>query len=193
MNTRSSIETEVVGTSEYLSKNIYFEMFMEAQGYKLWSNILAEDNESTIQMSKNCRDSCTSTSKHIAIKYFWVTDQIKNGNIKIVHCPTKQMIADFFTKPLQGALFHLFRNGIMGWAYISTVYLAYVVTKERVGNNKNEANGNKVNKTEENLVTTMQAVSKKKSYAKAVKMQNERVKEQRDSAYGLNEDKDIIN
>ena len=99
MNTRSSIETEVVGTSEYLSKNIYFEMFMEAQGYKLRSNIFAKDNESTIQMSKNCRDSCTSTSKHIAIKYFGVTDQIKNGNIK--HCPTKQMIADFFTKPLQ--------------------------------------------------------------------------------------------
>ena len=167
-------------------------MFMEAQGYKLWSNILAEDNESTIQMSKNCRDSCTSTSKHIAIKYFGVTDQIKNGNIKIVHCPTKQMIADFFTKPLQGASFHLFRNVIIGWAHISIVYSAYVVTKERVGNNKNEANGNKVNKTEENLVTTMQAVSKKKSYAEAVKMQNERVKEQRDSAYGFNEDKDII-
>jgi len=33
MNTRSSTETEVVGNSEYLPKNIYFEMFMEAQGY----------------------------------------------------------------------------------------------------------------------------------------------------------------
>ena len=80
MNTRSSTETEVVGTSEYLSKHIYFEMFMEAQGYKLKSNILAEDNESTIRMSKNGRESCTSNSKHIAIKYFWVTDRIKNGN-----------------------------------------------------------------------------------------------------------------
>ena len=48
MNTRSSTETEVVGTSEYLPKNIYFELFMEAQGYKLQRNVLAEDNESTI-------------------------------------------------------------------------------------------------------------------------------------------------
>jgi len=101
MNTRSSTESEVVGTSEYLPKNIFFEMFMEAQGYKLESNTLAEDNESTIKMSKNGKSSCTSNSKHISIKYFWVTDRIKNGNITIVHCPAKQMIADYFTKPLQ--------------------------------------------------------------------------------------------
>ena len=69
MNTRSSTKTKVVGTSEYLPKNMYFKMFMEAQGYKLKTNVLAEDNESTIRMSNNGRDSCTSNSKHIAIKY----------------------------------------------------------------------------------------------------------------------------
>ena len=60
MNTRSSTETEVVGTNEYLPKNIYFKMFIEVQGYKLKTNVLAEDNESTIRMSNNGRDSCTS-------------------------------------------------------------------------------------------------------------------------------------
>ena len=86
MNTRSSTQAEVVvGTNEYLPKNIYFKtMFIEAQGYKLKTNVLAEDNKSTIQMSNNGRDSCTSNSKHIAIKYFWVTGRIKNGNIEIV-------------------------------------------------------------------------------------------------------------
>lgn len=33
MNTRSSTETEHVGTNEYLPKKIYFEMFMKEQGY----------------------------------------------------------------------------------------------------------------------------------------------------------------
>jgi hypothetical protein len=33
MNTRSSTETEHVGTSEYLPKAIFFELFMTAQGY----------------------------------------------------------------------------------------------------------------------------------------------------------------
>jgi len=40
MNTRSSTECDHVGTREYLPKNIYFEMFMEGQGYKLKMNVL---------------------------------------------------------------------------------------------------------------------------------------------------------
>ena len=170
MNMRSSTETEEVGTSEYLPKNIYFKMFMEAQGYTLKSNILAEDNESTIWMSKNGRESCTSNSKHIAIKYFWVTDRIKNGNIEIVHCPTKQMVSNYFTKPLQGALFYMFQNVIMGWVHISTVYSGYAASKEHVGNNENEVKCDKnkyVKKkayvNNESLDATSQAVKKKKS------------------------------
>ena len=132
MNTRSSTECEQVGTSEYLPKNIYFEMFMEGQGYKLKSNILCKDNESEIKLIKNGTDSCTWNSKHIAIKFFWVTDRIKNGNIEVQHCPTKQMIADYFSKPVQGALFHLFRGVIMGWAHISSIFEGYVPSEERV-------------------------------------------------------------
>ena len=43
MNTRSSTETEHVGTSEYLPKPIFFELFMKAQGYKP-KLTLAKDN-----------------------------------------------------------------------------------------------------------------------------------------------------
>ena len=132
MNSRSSTETEQIGTSEYLPKNIYFEMFMEGQGYKLKSNILCKDNSSEIKLIKNGSDSCTWNSKHIAVKYFWVTDRIKNGNIQVQYCPTKQMIADYMSKPLQGALFHLFRNIIMGWSQISSVFEGYVPPEERV-------------------------------------------------------------
>jgi len=100
MNRRSSTETGQIGTSEYLPKNIYFEMFMEGQGYKLKSNTLCKDNSSEIKLIKNGTDSCTWNSKHIAVKYFWVTDRIKNGNIQVKYCPTKQMIADYMSKPL---------------------------------------------------------------------------------------------
>ena len=118
MNTRSSTETEhVAGTSEYLPKPIFFELFMNAQGYK--PNItLAKDNESEIRMLLNGKESCTANSKHVAIKYFWSTDRIKRGRMKVKYCPTQKMVADYMSKPLQGSLFQLFRKVIMGWAHI---------------------------------------------------------------------------
>jgi hypothetical protein len=45
------------------------------------------------------------------------------------------MIADYMSKPLQGKLFHLFRNVIMGWAHINTLYDFFGTNEERVENN----------------------------------------------------------
>ena len=49
----------------------------------------------------------------VAIQYFFVTDRVKRKDIVIKHCPTADMIVDFFTKPLQGALFHRIQNIIL--------------------------------------------------------------------------------
>jgi hypothetical protein len=43
--------------------------------------------------------------------YYQLVDK---GNISFVWCPTRDMIGDFMTKPLQGALFWKFRDQIMG-------------------------------------------------------------------------------
>ena len=48
------------------------------------------------------------------IRYFYVTEQVRNKAIHITHCPTEEMVADFFTKPLQGSLFIKMRNYVMG-------------------------------------------------------------------------------
>ena len=53
-------------------------------------------------------------SKHIHIRYYLNTNWIKEKEFKIVYCPTGEMIADFFTKPLQGAQFVKFRDTILG-------------------------------------------------------------------------------
>ena len=39
------------------------------------------------------------------------------------YCPTQEMLADFFTKPLQGALFNRFRRVLMGYEHISSLHL----------------------------------------------------------------------
>ena len=48
------------------------------------------------------------------IRYFYVSNHIRNKTLSLKHCPTEEMIADYFTKPLQGALFIRLRNHIMG-------------------------------------------------------------------------------
>ena len=114
-------ETEHVGTSKYLPKQIFFELFMGAQGYKPHL-ILAKDNKSEIRMLVNRKASCTSNSKHVMIKYFWCTDHIKKGKISVHYCPTEIMLADYMSKLLQGKVFILFRNVLMGWPHISTLF-----------------------------------------------------------------------
>ena len=42
-----------------------------------------------------------------------MTDRVKAGELKVDYCPTDQMIADFFTKPLQGSKFQKFHDLIV--------------------------------------------------------------------------------
>ena len=53
-------------------------------------------------------------TRHVKIKYFFVTDKVKGNEVNIVHYPTADMVADFYTKPLQGKLFTTHRNAILG-------------------------------------------------------------------------------
>ena len=121
LNTKSSTEAEVVGVSDYLPFNIWVRMFMEDQGYKLKENILYQDNESAIKLESNGRMSAGQKSRHINIRHFFITDRVKAGEVTVKYCPTEAMLADFFTKPLQGGLFHRFRDVIMGWKPISSL------------------------------------------------------------------------
>ena len=107
--------------SEYLPYIIWYMLFLGAQGYTIEHNVLFQDNESAIKMETNGRNSCTGNSRHIEIKYFWVKDRVDKKEIKIQYCPTGLMLADYFTKALQGSLFVKFRNIIMGYSHIDEI------------------------------------------------------------------------
>ena len=49
----------------------------------------------------------------------------------MTYCLTYLMVADYFTKPLQGRMFTLFRNVIMGYTHISKL-IELIPIKERV-------------------------------------------------------------
>ena len=87
---------------------------MKAQDYDVVENIIFQDNKSAILLEKNGKTSSGRRTKHIIIRYFFVTDRINKGDVSVEWCPTDDMTGDFSTKPNQGALFRRFRDLIMG-------------------------------------------------------------------------------
>ena len=134
LNTKCSTEAEFVGASDYLPNTLWVKMFLEAQGYKIQESFFEQDNESAIKLEKNGRISAGPKSRHINIRYFWIKDRSVDEGITIRHCPTLEMLGDFFTKPLQGNLFRTFRNVLLGAAHIDTLTASSLATaEERVG------------------------------------------------------------
>ena len=105
INTKSSTETELVGASDYLPYALWFLYFMQEQGFSVKRKILLKDNQSTVKLLKNGKSSAGKQLRHINIWYFWITNHVKQEKKGIEYCPTGTMLADFFTKPLQGSLF----------------------------------------------------------------------------------------
>eukprot|EP00957_Ditylum_brightwellii_P074718 5679266-Ditylum_brightwellii.AAC.1 len=65
---------------------------MEAQRYKVSDNIVYQDNESAIRLEKNGKGSSSKRTRHIDIRYFFVTDRIEAGDLTTEYCPTGMMI-----------------------------------------------------------------------------------------------------
>jgi hypothetical protein len=112
--TNSSTETEIVSTGERMPKCTWFRYFRIEQGEPIVEDILMQDNKSTMLLQKNGIFSVGKGSKHIHIRYFFVTDKIEKKELKLIYCPTDKMIADFSTKPLQGSKFVEFRDQMQG-------------------------------------------------------------------------------
>ena len=75
--------------------------------------VIYQDNESTILLGEHGKMSSSKRTKHVYIRYFYVTDKVKKGEVKLEFCPTDDMIADYFTKPLQGKTFRKLRKTIL--------------------------------------------------------------------------------
>jgi hypothetical protein len=114
LNTRGSTETEIVGADDFMPAICWTRYFMKAQGCDVKDNILFQDNNNSIILEKNGKASSSKSTKHINIRYLFITDRVRKEEVSVVWCPTGDMIGDYTTKPLQGALFRKFRDQIMG-------------------------------------------------------------------------------
>ena len=111
--TKSSTEAELVGVDDVLPQVIWTRNFLIAQGWAVNDNLVYQDNQSAILLEKNGVASSSRRTRHIDIRFYFVKDRVASGEISVEYCPTDDMWADYFTKPLQGAKFMFFRQAIM--------------------------------------------------------------------------------
>lgn len=66
------------------------------------------DNQAAIAISHN--PVFHGKTKHFNIKFFFLRDVQKNGDVTLLYCKTEEQLADIFTKPLPGNKFELLRQ-----------------------------------------------------------------------------------
>ena len=114
LNSKSLTKVELISVSDGINQVLWTRYFLECQGYVVKSSTIYQDNEASILLKRNGKRSSKKGTRFINIQYFFITNKVKSGEVDIEYMPTGEMIADYFTKPLQGALFQKMRDQIKG-------------------------------------------------------------------------------
>lgn len=112
LNTRSSTEAEIVAVDDAMGMIMWVKHFLAVQGY-MPKTRLHQDNMSAMLLERNGRALSRKRTRHLNIRYYFVTNRIHQSEVSIVYCPTDDMIADVMTKPLQGSKFKQFRRVLL--------------------------------------------------------------------------------
>ena len=113
LNSKSSTEAEIIAVSDGMNIPLWLADFLSYQGHGKRPVRLEQDNQSCIALLNKGR-STAETTRFIEVRKFWITDYIRTGAIEIVYVPTEDMTSDFFTKPVQGAIFTKLAKKILG-------------------------------------------------------------------------------
>ena len=89
LNTKSSTEAELVVIDDAMGQILWTRNFLIGQGISItMATNIYQENKSTILLAENGKGSSSRRTKHLDIRYFFVTDKIKKGDINISYCPT---------------------------------------------------------------------------------------------------------
>ena len=109
---QSTCEAELYAFAAAVNEVLWMRGLLNEIGLAVASSSVVHcDNQSTISISKNGVKS--ERTKHIDVKYHFVTEQINAGVIESKYVPTDQQQADIFTKALDKQRFEHFRKELM--------------------------------------------------------------------------------
>jgi len=66
--------------------------------------VIRVDNKSAIELAKNPVNH--ERSKRIDVRFHFIREQVKEGNVELVHVGSRDQVADLFTKPLPIVFFN---------------------------------------------------------------------------------------
>ena len=61
-------------------------------------NFIYQDNQSAIRLEKTGKQSISKSTRHINIRYYFITYSIMNQESSVEFCPTFNMIGGYFIK-----------------------------------------------------------------------------------------------
>jgi hypothetical protein len=108
----STCEAELYAESAAIQEVLWLRGLMEELGlHTQTGSTVYGDNQSAIAVSENGVKG--ERTKHVDVKYHFVTETVERGAIKLRWVPTAQQQADIFTKALAAPAFHHFRKQLM--------------------------------------------------------------------------------
>ncbi len=106
---KSTAEAEYRATSSIAQQISSYRIILEETGFTQSDpTIIFQDNQACIAMTNSVL--CSSKSRHIKLDHHYIRQQVREGEVSLVYCPTEQMIADIFTKALPKPQFEKLRD-----------------------------------------------------------------------------------
>mmetsp|Transcript_7697 Transcript_7697/g.28359 ORF Transcript_7697/g.28359 Transcript_7697/m.28359 type:complete len:1164 (+) Transcript_7697:1563-5054(+) len=110
----STCEAELYALTRTTQEALFIKHFLTE--LKVWNSnepmTIMGDNSCSIQLTKDPVHH--PKVKHIAVKYFFIRDEVKKGSVKIEKVETTYNLADLFTKPLGRDRFRFLARQILG-------------------------------------------------------------------------------
>ena len=104
----STAEAEYISLTYGCQEALWIRNLLFELGIDVGTITLLEDNQGAIALSKNLK--LDHRTKHIDIRYHFLTDHVAKGDIIIKYCRTEDMIADALTKGLPKVPYQEFRE-----------------------------------------------------------------------------------
>ena len=102
----SSAEAEYIALCDAGKEGLWMKRFIQELGFEQKETKIMIDNQSAMTMSKH--QMTKPRTKHIALRYHWIREQVQNKTFKLKYVPTDENIADTMTKNLNKQKFNKF-------------------------------------------------------------------------------------